>query len=124
MIRRPPRSTLFPYTTLFRSRPNGPQLLKVQGQTDQRPLTLDLLQTSYAEMPETQDGFDPAVDRLDDPFSLGIELSPFRAFESLLHSAGGGEFLRRAGHRLGFALTPQRDQGTDELSLQESKILL
>src|SRR3712207_8506689 len=23
MIRRPPRSTLFPYTTLFRSRPNG-----------------------------------------------------------------------------------------------------
>src|SRR3712207_9197640 len=24
-IRRPPRSTLFPYTTLFRSRPFGPQ---------------------------------------------------------------------------------------------------
>src|SRR5690349_22026711 len=24
MIRRPPRSTLFPYTTLFRSRPTGP----------------------------------------------------------------------------------------------------
>src|SRR3989441_13106001 len=24
MIRRPPRSTLFPYTTLFRSRPLGP----------------------------------------------------------------------------------------------------
>src|SRR3712207_8359495 len=24
MIRRPPRSTLFPYTTLFRSRPAGP----------------------------------------------------------------------------------------------------
>src|SRR5260370_8161134 len=27
MIRRPPRSTLFPYTTLFRSRPNPSQLL-------------------------------------------------------------------------------------------------
>src|SRR5205807_4461660 len=26
MIRRPPRSTLFPYTTLFRSRPRGPAL--------------------------------------------------------------------------------------------------
>src|SRR3989441_12847816 len=26
MIRRPPRSTLFPYTTLFRSRPAGPGL--------------------------------------------------------------------------------------------------
>src|SRR3712207_6890255 len=25
MIRRPPRSTLFPYTTLFRSVPSGPQ---------------------------------------------------------------------------------------------------
>src|SRR5687768_17845868 len=26
MIRRPPRSTLFPYTTLFRSRHDGPEL--------------------------------------------------------------------------------------------------
>src|SRR3712207_7757409 len=26
MIRRPPRSTLFPYTTLFRSRPSAPGL--------------------------------------------------------------------------------------------------
>src|SRR5438105_11401439 len=25
MMRRPPRSTLFPYTTLFRSRPRGPR---------------------------------------------------------------------------------------------------
>src|SRR2546427_4274402 len=25
MIRRPPRSTLFPYTTLFRSQPDGPR---------------------------------------------------------------------------------------------------
>src|SRR5438552_14219548 len=28
MIRRPPRSTLFPYTTLFRSRPSHPQVLE------------------------------------------------------------------------------------------------
>src|SRR5260221_1754837 len=28
MIRRPPRSTLFPYTTLFRSHPDIPQLLR------------------------------------------------------------------------------------------------
>src|SRR5690349_23947511 len=27
MIRRPPRSTLFPYTTLFRSQPQGERLL-------------------------------------------------------------------------------------------------
>src|SRR3712207_8838897 len=30
MIRRPPRSTLFPYTTLFRSRANGPALGLIQ----------------------------------------------------------------------------------------------
>src|SRR5438094_8872556 len=28
MIRRPPRSTLFPYTTLFRSRGNGPPCVR------------------------------------------------------------------------------------------------
>src|SRR3712207_8276361 len=32
MIRRPPRSTLFPYTTLFRSLPSGEQ----RGRTDAR----------------------------------------------------------------------------------------
>src|SRR3712207_9019775 len=29
MIRRPPRSTLFPYTTLFRSDPNHPERLAI-----------------------------------------------------------------------------------------------
>src|SRR3712207_9324632 len=32
MIRRPPRSTLFPYTTLFRSRPGGPGAVGLHGQ--------------------------------------------------------------------------------------------
>src|SRR5258708_30748325 len=31
MIRRPPRSTLFPYTTLFRSRPAGPDIRPLLG---------------------------------------------------------------------------------------------
>src|SRR5256885_13222000 len=30
MIRRPPRSTLFPYTTLFRSRVSGPSIVPPQ----------------------------------------------------------------------------------------------
>src|SRR5256885_10061223 len=34
MIRRPPRSTLFPYTTLFRSRPHARQLI-VPGRGEQ-----------------------------------------------------------------------------------------
>src|SRR2546427_12799058 len=31
MIRRPPRSTLFPYTTLFRSRNHGPSPLRLRA---------------------------------------------------------------------------------------------
>src|SRR5689334_23779046 len=34
MIRRPPRSTLFPYTTLFRSHDPGPQVLEVTSIAD------------------------------------------------------------------------------------------
>src|SRR3712207_8924827 len=41
MIRRPPRSTLFPYTTLFRSRPRPPVLPRARPHRprpgDQRP---------------------------------------------------------------------------------------
>ena len=42
MIRRPPRSTLFPYTTLFRSPHDGPdvRLLKEEFQEDQEGLLL------------------------------------------------------------------------------------
>src|SRR3712207_6905313 len=37
MIRRPPRSTLFPYTTLFRSWPVvGPAILRPQGSAPRR----------------------------------------------------------------------------------------
>src|SRR3712207_8347961 len=36
MIRRPPRSTLFPYTTLFRSRGGGAQGLAATGRDDRR----------------------------------------------------------------------------------------
>src|SRR2546430_10234136 len=44
MIRRPPRSTLFPYTTLFRSRDAGradrPALRLLDREIPRRPLTL------------------------------------------------------------------------------------
>src|SRR3712207_8910240 len=38
MIRRPPRSTLFPYTTLFRSGPLGGRVDRARQQEDQRQL--------------------------------------------------------------------------------------
>src|SRR2546430_4592388 len=37
MIRRPPRSTLFPYTTLFRSCPLGRCRERLRGETPQHP---------------------------------------------------------------------------------------
>src|SRR2546425_9451471 len=43
MIRRPPRSTLFPYTTLFRSAPGGESLpLRARLDTEGRAKLLDL----------------------------------------------------------------------------------
>src|SRR2546422_7633695 len=41
MIRRPPRSTLFPYTTLFRSRSKRRQCLPTQGRSSNPSPTLD-----------------------------------------------------------------------------------
>src|SRR3712207_9513547 len=44
MIRRPPRSTLFPYTTLFRSHPHAARRRRLRhgrGKGDPRPLPRD-----------------------------------------------------------------------------------
>src|SRR2546430_9662045 len=57
MIRRPPRSTLFPYTTLFRSGPDGARgadgrpLDEAQGVTDEP--TLNLFQQQEANRRRT-----------------------------------------------------------------------
>src|SRR3712207_8480449 len=61
MIRRPPRSTLFPYTTLFRS---GPRCGALQDQADaaggQRSLA-ELLAAALADGPEHGAGDDAAL---------------------------------------------------------------
>src|SRR5256886_11404196 len=41
MIRRPPRSTLFPYTTLFRSDPEQPALGRARGPEHPHPVAGD-----------------------------------------------------------------------------------
>src|SRR2546422_6918663 len=52
MIRRPPRSTLFPYTTLFRSKSFNKSLERSSGEfivmiTDDDPVYPEMLQTLY-----------------------------------------------------------------------------
>src|SRR3712207_7550789 len=49
MIRRPPRSTLFPYTTLFRSHD---RLMSVERRGDRAPVPSDW---TYAPAPESRD---------------------------------------------------------------------
>src|SRR5256885_9716844 len=49
MIRRPPRSTLFPYTTLFRS-DLGLAPLSLQGRLQARSLPLHALEPYFADM--------------------------------------------------------------------------
>src|SRR2546421_6463684 len=56
MIRRPPRSTLFPYTTLFRSRRDSAWLVELCFRDRQRPLEvtgpLGVLPQPQKELPE------------------------------------------------------------------------
>src|SRR2546422_4987463 len=52
MIRRPPRSTLFPYTTLFRSRQGEPRL---RDRRHAREAPLLLLHRREAELGEARD---------------------------------------------------------------------
>src|SRR5256884_9795164 len=48
MIRRPPRSTLFPYTTLFRSAPDAPLVLR--GELHPGPLPTDRVEAARRAM--------------------------------------------------------------------------
>src|SRR3712207_9440438 len=59
MIRRPPRSTLFPYTTLFRSHLRGleRQQRGPKGKTARGSVPHSLLQWPYRRRRNTTDGF-------------------------------------------------------------------
>src|SRR2546421_9366567 len=59
MIRRPPRSTLFPYTTLFRSQDAG--LVLFLPETGQQPFEGDELLEDWQKAPAGHEGL-PALD--------------------------------------------------------------
>src|SRR2546430_13080393 len=54
MIRQPPRSTLFPYTTLFRSRKIsiGDRLVRLEG--DDVPVAFDRFRRAFLALPRQQ----------------------------------------------------------------------
>src|SRR2546430_7500892 len=63
MIRRPPRSTLFPYTTLFRSEPHvdDDQAAEGRAQPVRRPLLADVHHREHAD-DDQHEQLDPELD--------------------------------------------------------------
>src|SRR3712207_4186773 len=62
MIRRPPRSTLFPYTTLFRSIDVPGRIVRPRPPTYETPMRPDILNPLFAEV-EVLKGIGPALAR-------------------------------------------------------------
>src|SRR3712207_8347548 len=61
MIRRPPRSTLFPYTTLFRSLPHLPDAHLAVGRAEQRLLEPAVLRLQCEPALEERDDALPGI---------------------------------------------------------------
>src|SRR5689334_24647004 len=53
MRRRPPSSTLFPYTTLFRSEQNAPPARAAAGKKVEEPIEIDLHRIGHCITPAT-----------------------------------------------------------------------
>src|SRR5256886_17291076 len=79
MIRRPPRSTLFPYTTLFRSLflpPGKSALLRVQGafiSTDETERLMDWYKAHTAQAAASGTSIDEQVTALEEREKAGEE---------------------------------------------------
>src|SRR5256886_17510939 len=109
MIRRPPRSTLFPYTTLFRSDRDGHERRRfVRGVAEHHPL-VPRAPPVHAERDVTR----LAVDGGEDGAGLGIEPEArVRVADGAdgapydvggMDVGGGGGFTRHDGHTPGDA---------------------
>ncbi len=66
----------------------GAHTPEIQRQTYQTPLALYGIQAPQAELAKAQNMFDPAVDRLDQVFSLGVVFSPLFRGQFLCHPGG------------------------------------
>src|SRR2546430_15161748 len=105
MIRRPPRSTLFPYTTLFRS----------VKQIDQRGLAGAV----RADDADTIAALDPDRKPVDD-FAIAVSLADILGFDHQLagfFGFGGGEIGVAGGAAIVPALVAQRVQIAEPLDV-------
>src|SRR2546429_1661477 len=111
MIRRPPRSTLFPYTTLFRSRLAQAKLLILQGVEALKKQELDAAQTlfqkSIEQSPDLPTGYyylGVTWERKGEPsravadYQKALELKPDYA---QVHSSLGLLYWRQGDHARG-----------------------
>src|SRR5215213_1709868 len=66
MIRRPPRSTLFPYTTLFRSQRTAKEITGALGEVRDRDVLLGALHVDRIAAPAAEHpGIDRMIDRVE-----------------------------------------------------------
>ena len=85
MIRRPPRSTLFPYTTLFRS-PEIKAGFSQRYATDAASTAKDRLTNFYEAAP-----FDIGWGPFDEPEPTPAEIMTFGAMEKVFYLNNGGD---------------------------------
>src|SRR6266511_131706 len=105
MIRRPPRSTLFPYTTLFRSRPvGGDHLLEAGGHGAYGLVPGDPLEAPLPLRAHALQGVEDAVravDAFEVAVDLGAEEAPGEAVLRVAAQADRASSLHGHGHHAG-----------------------
>src|SRR5256885_17181991 len=92
MIRRPPRSTLFPYTTLFRSddallQMRSNQVVMRSGQRMMVEARLPHVDGSYRDVQISKAAVKNAQGRITGVLSIFVDVSEFRAAEHATHEA-------------------------------------
>src|SRR2546429_7259377 len=83
MIRRPPRSTLFPYTTLFRSLPHGNGSSKVDPELVESQLAIGV---RHALMQPVRVNFVEELVRVKPVFAIELPHRAMKLFPSALRS--------------------------------------
>src|SRR2546429_1267646 len=102
MIRRPPRSTLFPYTTLFRSRSSGTAESSASRAADERPDVgaQDVGNAMYRRLRlRSREGAPPpAIERVDHEHE-GDAAEPLRSGGERVSHHADGQLVIGEGHQ-------------------------